>query len=188
MSQCLGVLMLLLTSSTAYPQEERGCYIEQQDDNLILGSNAFRWQLDLSKGVQAVFMENRITGGRIDLGDGPECGLRFSAAQQRIELLGWKQAAGGNGASAPDEENGIRLGFHRPEFDDSQWQDTDSPWVLSSGPGGTSRSPNPDGYNWYRAAFELPEATGQSISFGLGGCGIYDFGEQRFFVNGGAYR
>ena len=183
MSQCLGVLMLLLSSSTALPQSERGCYIEKGEDNLILGSDAFRWQLDLSKGAHAVFMENHLTGGRIDLGDGPECGLRFSAAQQRIELLGWKQAAGGD-ANVPDEENGIRLGFHRPEFDDSQWQDTDSPWVLSSGPGGTPRSPNPDGYNWYRVAFELPETTGQPVAFGLGGCGIYDFGEQRFFVNG----
>jgi hypothetical protein len=184
MSQYLGVLMLLLTSSTAYPQVERGCYIETEDGNLILGSDDFRWQLDLSNGVHAIFVENRLTGKRIDLGGGPECGLRFSAAQQRIELLGWKQAAGGNKASAPNEEHGFRIGFHQPEFDDSQWQNTDSPWVLSSGPGGTPRSPNPDGYNWYRVAFELPEATGESVSFGLGGCGIYDFGEQRFFVNG----
>ncbi len=176
--------MLLLTSSTANPQEERGCYIEQQDGNLSLGSGDFRWQLDLSNGVHAVVIENRLTGERIGLGNGPECGLRFSAAKQRIELLEWKQAAGGVSASAPDDENGFRFGFHRHDFDDSQWQDTDSPWVLSSGPGGTPRSPNPDGYNWYRVAFELPEATGRSVSFGLGGCGIYDFGEQRFFVNG----
>lgn len=152
---------------------------------LFLGNAAFRLQLDLSRGVHADSVENRLTGQTFDLGKGAECGLRFSATLDRIELLGWKQTAGGQAGKTPDQEKGFAQGYHQPSFDDSSWSATRSPWALGQGGySGFSATPNPAGYNWYRVQFDLPDTPGQPVTIGLGGCGLYDFGDQRFFVNG----
>ena len=65
----------------------KGCFVERDGSLLSLGNAAFGWQLDLSSGVQANFVQNRRTGQKFDLGKGAECSLRFSATLDRIELV-----------------------------------------------------------------------------------------------------
>ncbi len=194
LARSVGLIFLalvLVTTTTAWPATVKGCFAEKTGDRLFLGNDSFRWQVDLSSGVRADFIENLLTGVKIDLGKGPEWRLRFSGAEQRIELLGWKMMDGGPANEPPDRETGFAKQFYQPDFDDSQWPGIVSPWVLAYGVGGVGyappflkASPNPGGYNWYRVRFDLPAAAGKPVCLGLGGCGLYDFGRQRFFLNG----
>jgi hypothetical protein len=176
------------------------CRVEHVGDLLNLSNQYFRWTVDISAGPRAVQCENLLTGSKVDLHRGEEASLRFSGAhfgsisrkgfdtsgQQRFELVDWTQATGGAADEHPDEEKGFAAEYYRPDFNDLNWTLTASPWELNNGAAGsTVNIPNPSGYNWFRHRLILPgDARGRTISIVLGGCGLYDFGNQRIFLNG----
>jgi len=183
----LGILLVyfLIGGAFCFGAEDKDCFFRRDGDVLSFGNKAFVYQLELSSGPKAQFCENKLTGERVDLGNGLECGIRFSATLDRIELVDWRQQSGGANAELPGNENGFVEGFHAADFNDSAWESIPSPWALGlSGYHISHRAPNPGGYNWYRTTFDLPEAQGQPVTIGLGGCGVYDFGQQRFYLNG----
>lgn len=98
------------------------CGIERVGDLLTLSNRYFRWTIDISEGPKAVQCENLLTGTRIDLHGGEEAALRFSGARfgsiwekgqdisghQRLELVDWRQTAGGGARRRPRPGKGIR--------------------------------------------------------------------------------
>jgi hypothetical protein len=171
----------------------KDCRVERTGDLLTLSNQYFRWTIDISAGLKAVQCENLLTGARVDLHGGEEASLRFFgpkfgdlvdargrylAGQQRIELGDWKKAPGGGLDKDPNHEDGFTAGFLRSDLNDLEWRFTHPPWASGS-------APNPSGYNWFRHRVYIPaNAMGRPVCFGLGGSGLSDFGNHRFFLNG----
>ena len=121
--------------------------------------------------------ENRLTGKTVSLGKGPEVELDFDAAEQWIPIGGWRMNVSQNQPSAPDDDQGFRAGYFRPEFNDSAWQPIFQPaWD------------GPDDENaqvWTRTKIALPaDAKDKPLTLTVGGFSLFDYRYLRAFLNG----
>ena len=144
---------------------------------MALESPHFRFVLDTSRGLRAVSWENRMTGRKLALGRGSELDADLDRAERRLGITGWRGIISATGNPKPDRERGIRLGFFRPEFDDSKWDGMLSPSLFGY--------PQHPFYCWARTHLFLPaECEGGDLTLVLGGFGLFDFQFLRVFING----
>ena len=169
---CLAAILLiaLLLASTLRAQTP-------ERESVELSSPQFVYRLDTADGLRGIAWENRMTGKSISLGNGPEVELDFDAAEQWIPIGGWRMALSPNPASSPDEDQGFRDGYYRPEFDDAGWRPIFQPaWD------------GPDDENarvWTRTKIALPaDAKDKPLSLTLGGFSVFDYRYLRVFLNG----
>jgi hypothetical protein len=137
----------------------------------------FVYRLDTDDGLRGVAWENQLTGKTISLGNGPEVELDFDAAEKRIPIGGWRMATSPSRAAAPDNDQGFRDGYFRPEFDDSTWRPIFSPaW---EGPEDEKTTV------WTRTEIALPsDSREKPLSLTIGGFSVFDYRYLRAFLNG----
>ena len=88
--------------------------------HLTLSSPELAWHFGWhNKSFKSTHFENRLSGKTFDLSAVQEVELTFSASKHRIDIPWWKFAYGPDGEPIePSREQGLKLGFHRPEFSD----------------------------------------------------------------------
>jgi hypothetical protein len=131
--------------------------------------------------------DNKLSGHNFRFSSARELRLAFSAAAPRLEIPWWKFVLGpDDGPVSPDQEHGLQLGYHLPDFEDRSWGVAEN--LLLRGLAGIERRPSGirfDGYGWFRRNFELPsQAQGQEIVLVLGGYDHQDWNEYWVYVNG----
>ena len=104
----------------------------------------------------------------------------FDIRTDSMKLFGVYRLADGGFAGAgraPDEDQGFRAGYFRPELDDSAWRVISQPaW---DGPD------DENAYVWTRTKMTLPaEAKDKPLSLTVGGFSLFDYRYLRAFVNG----
>ena len=92
MSACLAPILQAVFGATPANSDD-GCFCNESSGGIRLGNNAFALQLDLSDGVRAVRLENRLTGHTLEL-DGPELKRVADMAGDMVVTLGFCEKAG----------------------------------------------------------------------------------------------
>jgi hypothetical protein len=109
----------LLPLANAEPSPRESCTLENE---------WIAWDLSWPAGKLAtVSYVNKIANAHSLIAHAEELVLTFSAADERIEIPWWKFrfSPDATAVSASDEQ-GVKQGFHRPEFSDVQWQVTEN--------------------------------------------------------------
>ena len=148
-----------------------------RNDVLELRSPQFIYRLDTANGLRGESWQNRLTGKTVSLGKGPEVELDFDAAQQWIPITGWRTSVSQSQPSVPDDDQGFRAGWFRPEFNDSAWRSISQPaW---DGPD------DENAHVWTRTRIALPaDARNKPLTLTLGGFSVFDYRYLRAFLNG----
>jgi len=161
-----------------------GAYSEGQ--GIVLSNKYLDWELTMSGGaVRSTRLHNKLSGRIFDISDSQEIQLAFSAAKTRVEIPWWKAKVGtDHDADSPERERGYLAGYHREEFkDDADWSTTLN--LLLRGVDRSDIPPIFNGYAWFRQQFELPgDASGEPLTFCLGGYTQEDWNEYWVYVNG----
>ena len=92
---CLGIwssclLCLMASPAIAELADREDCGVSRKGDLVELRSPAFVFCLNTSSGLRAQWWENRLTGRRIALGNGPELGVDVGLPDSPLETLQWK--------------------------------------------------------------------------------------------------
>ncbi len=155
---------------------------------VVLSNEFLSWRLEWRDGrLASTEFENRISGRSFPLSSVQEFVLTLSASKHRVEIPWWRFVFGPDEAPVPpEEEQGFRLGYHRPDFSEQEWGATENLLLRSLQGvkrvrGGTTY----DGYGWFRRWFELPEiARDEELVFVLGGYDHLDWKQYWVYVNG----
>ena len=83
------LLCLIASPAIAEPADREDCCVIRKGDLVELRSPAFVFCLKASSGLRAQWWENRLTGRRVTLGDGPELGADVGLPDEPIETLHW---------------------------------------------------------------------------------------------------
>jgi hypothetical protein len=156
--------------------------------NLTLSSPELKWHLEWrGRKLSSSHFENRLSGKTLSLSQVQEVELMFSASKHRVEIPWWKFTLGPDQEPVdPAQEQGVKLGYHLPEFSDRAWGATEN-LLLRNLRGVETRSDAIayDGYGWFRRWFDLPmDARGEETVFILGGYDYHDWKEYWIFLNG----
>lgn len=145
----------------------------------VIENKQIAWHLETSAGgIHSTGFDNRITRRRFALKTENEFTVVLSAAAERLEIPWWDFRFTDEGTVAPDQESGLRLGFHQIGAKLDDWQKTKN---LA----GRTKPRIYGGYGWFRHHFELPaSAKGKEIVFILGGYDQQDWNEHWVYVNG----
>ncbi|HTL28555.1 MAG TPA: hypothetical protein VL282_05025, partial [Tepidisphaeraceae bacterium] len=171
MKHCPVLIVLMVSLAMSLRADVRS-----EGKKAMLRSPQFVFTLDTSDGLRAVSWENRLAGRSLNLGNGPEFEVDLDAAERRIGITGWKFSRTQDSDGPATEEAGLRAGVFKPEFDDSKWEPVMTPNVDIA-----PRS----GYAWVRRKLKLDDSDrGKSVSFTLGGFGLFDYRQMRVFLNG----
>jgi hypothetical protein len=142
-----------------------------------LRSSQFVYRLDTTDGLRGESWHNRLTGKTVSLGKGPEVELDFDAAEQWITIPGWRTAVSQSQPSAPDDDQGFRAGWFRPEFNDLAWRIIGQP--------ACDGVDDENAHVWMREKIALPaDAKNKPLTLTLGGFSIFDYRYMRVFLNG----
>ena len=159
-----------------------------RNGGLTLSSRELAWRLEWrDRKLSSTRFENRLSGRTFTLSDVQELELIFSASKFRVEIPWWKFTLGPDQEPGnPNQEQGVKLGFHMPEFADHDWGATEN--LLLRNLRGVESLSDPiayEGYGWFRRWFELPaDALREEIVFVLGGYDYHDWKEYWVFLNG----
>ena len=158
---------------------------------LAIANDSIQWEFNLAdRKLSSFAFTNKLSSKRYPIRPVSELRLSFSAARDRMEIPFWRCTFGPDGDStAPEQEQGLRNGFHLPRFDDSRWPTCPHPALPRlTAEGDPPRGRPPlvySGYGWFRTKFELPAAAqGQEVFITLGGYDQTDWLEHWVFVNG----
>jgi hypothetical protein len=154
-----------------------------------LANNFVAWRLDWENGkLLSTSYLNKMTNSFSPITSAEELVLTFSAADTRIEIPWWRfQFGPDDTAVAVSDEQGLKSGFHQPDFSDEHWAVTEN--LLRKRLSG----PKPkyqdeiryDGYGWFRKWIALPESgRGQEVHLVLGGWDYQDWNEYWVYLNG----
>jgi len=182
-------LMSLASVSTLGPSvwggvETQGGYAE--GEKVVLSNEYLEWELTMGGGaVASTRLHNKLSGRTFAISDSKEIQLTFSDAKARVEIPWWKVKVGpDHDADSPDRERGYLGGFHLEDYQgDADWSTTLN--LLLRGVDRSDIPPIFDGYAWFRQQFELPwGASGEQLTFCLGGYTQEDWNEYWVYVNG----
>ncbi len=158
------------------------------DGSFVLSNDRLSWNLEWhGRRLSTSGFENKLSGHTFPFSTAHEIALTFQASRHRIEIPWWTFTFGPDEADvSPDQEQGLRLGYHRPEFSEAGWGAAEN--LLLRGLQGV-RNPRGgityDGYGWFRRWFEWPsDARAEEIVFTLGGYDQLDWNEYWIYVNG----
>lgn len=159
-----------------------------RNGSLTLANVEIAWNLEWSEGkLFSRSFENKLSGHSTELASVQELVLTFSTADQRIEIPWWKfQFSPDATAVPPAQEQGLKLGCHRRDYDDKAWAFTENLLLKRlTGP----KQPHQDdirfdGYGWFRRWIDLPrEGRGRELHLVLGGYDQQDWNEYWVYVN-----
>ncbi len=142
-----------------------------------LRSSQFVYRLDTADGLRGESWQNRLTGKTVSLCKGPEVELEFDAAERWITIGGWRTAVSQSQPTTPDDDQGFRAGWFRPEFNDSAWRPIGQP--------ACDGVDDENAHVWTRTKIALPaDAKDKPLTLTLGGFSIFDYRYLRVFLNG----
>lgn len=159
-----------------------------RNGELTLSSRELAWHFEWrDRQLKSTRFENRLSGRVFNLSEVQEIKLTFSASKHRIEIPWWKFTYGPDKEpSDPAQEQGLKLGYHLPDFSDRAWGATEN--LLLRNPRGVEASVDAiayEGYGWFRRQFSLPaDARGEDVVFVLGGYDYHDWKEYWVYLNG----
>jgi hypothetical protein len=159
-----------------------------RNGTLELTNDALTWHLEWRvRKLASSGFDNKLSGHTFKFSSAQELLLTFSASTPRIEIPGWKFIFGPDETTvSPSEEQGLKLGYHYPDFQDQDWGVTQN--LLLRELSGVKRYRGGiryDGYGWFRRWFELPnDARGKELVFVLGGYDHQDWNEYWVYANG----
>ena len=160
----------------------------QKNGGLTLSSHELVWHLEWrDRKLRSSRFENRLSGKVFDLSEVREIELTLSASRHRIEIPWWKFTfEPDEGPSDPGREQGLKLGYHLPDFSDRGWGATEN--LLLRNVRGVESPADAiayNGYGWFRRQFGLPEdSPGETLVFVLGGYDYHDWKEYWVYLNG----
>ena len=159
-------------------------YVEGQ--KIVLSNKYLEWELTMAGGaVHSTSLHNKLSDRVFALSDSREILLTFSEAKGRVEIPWWNVKVGPDPDNTPpNQERGHLGGYHLEEYrEDADWGKTQN--LLLRGVDRTNIPPIFKGYAWFRQPFELPrEASGEALTFCLGGYTQEDWNEYWVYVNG----
>lgn len=182
-----GALTSGVTPHEAVEKQDPARRVDRHGE-LTLSNDALAWQLAWTEGrLRSLRFENRLSGHAFPLSAVQELVLTFSASEHRVEIPWWNFIFGPDEALvSPDQEQGLRLGYHHPDTSEQGWGFTEN--LLLRGLRGLKRVRGGityGGYGWFRRRFELPsDARGKEIFFVLGGYDHLDWNEYWIYANG----
>ncbi|MHB0998472.1 MAG: alpha-amylase family protein [Armatimonadota bacterium] len=157
------------------------CRVETDVDSLTIVSPFFTFNLSKEDQLSARWLENKITGHQIDLGNGSEFGLEIDQSEKRIPITGWRSII--IDPSNPESASSVDNHTH-PDFDDRAWTGTVTPAT------DTMHIDDPlifDKHIYARTHIFLPVADRDKVmTLILGGVGLYDYTEIAVRINGKA--
>ena len=161
-----------------------GSYAEGQ--KIVLSNKYLEWELTMAGGaLRSTRLHNQFSGQVFGLSDSREIQLTFSEAKARVEIPWWNVKVGPDQDNTPpDQERGYLGGYHLEEYPgEAGWGKTQN--LLLRGVDRIDIPPIFKGYAWFRQPFELPrEASGEALTFCLGGYTQEDWNEYWVYVNG----
>ncbi|HEY3377207.1 MAG TPA: hypothetical protein VGL77_06885, partial [Armatimonadota bacterium] len=159
---------------------------ESDNDALQVKTLAMVWKLDAEQDVKAIRWRNLLTGDVLELGGGAELTVEIDHAESHVWIEGWHYQPSQREAVSPDEEDGYRAGYHRPDYPDISEQQLDHQrWQSSPGLYHLTVSGEAFHWQWARSRVFLPESLqGKPLTLTLGGFGVGDFRHTRVFMNG----
>jgi hypothetical protein len=144
------------------------------------------WSFLMTAGsIRSVGLRSKLSGRDYELRDSKEFRIALSQSRSRIEIPWWYVQLGPhNDNTPPDNEQGLRVGFHLTDYrGEEQWGTTLN--LLLRGGDRVEAPPVFNGYGWFRQWFELPkDADGEPIVFCLGGYTQEDWNQYWLFLNG----
>jgi len=183
-SAALGAAAPELTAlDTGLPAKHVG-----RNGTLHLTNDALTWRLEWhDRKLASSGFDNKLSGHTFKFSSAQELLLTFSASTHRIEIPWWKFVFGPDETTvSPPEEQGLKLGYHNPDFQDQAWGATEN--LLVRGLSGLKHYRGGiryDGYGWFRHSFELPiDIQGRGLVFVLGGYDHQDWNEYWVYANG----
>ena len=158
------------------------------DGSFVLSNDHLSWKLEWHGGrLSTSGFENKLSGHSFPLSAAHEIALTFQASRHRVEIPWWTFTFGPDETRvSAEQEQGLKLGYHRPEFSDADWGATENLLLRSLQGVKTHRGGiTYDGYGWFRRWFELPSDAGaEEIVFVLGGYDHLDWNEYWIYLNG----
>ena len=100
------------------PPQVRGepaCRVVQQEKRVELCSPFFAFRLDTSDGLRAVSWENRLTGRKLSLGNGPEVELDIGLPNQPLTTPKLRVVKVARGLDGRERRGGVRTRGGRSE-------------------------------------------------------------------------
>jgi len=149
----------------ALPKEGLATPTAVPEQRIRIATSAFAFVCDTSRGLRAVSWTNQLSGKTLDLGLSPEVEIDVDTAAMRIPITGWR--------CWRFENESTEYAAH--DYRDAAWQGRTTPIPIV-----------PDvGNEWARTHVVIPEsARGRPLALTIGGCGVYDFGLSRVYLNG----
>jgi len=152
------------------------CQVVEAGTAVELRAPALYFKLDMSGRLASLSWQNRLSGRTIPFGSDSELEIDLDAAEERIQIPGWKGTVSHAETADCNQDPGYKGGYASLGYDDSKWRG-----MINLTLGVESSS----SFTWGRTFVTIPaSAYGKPLSLTLGGFGLFDHRFMRVFLNG----